>query len=407
MIKRVSLLALVICLSLVLLSPSLVQARSGLTILDSSVEAEFPFNLSFNLSAESDVNITDIRLHYAVDQVSYTQVTSEAYIEFLPSTIVETGWTWDMRKTGGLPPGANVEYWWTVEDAEGNRVETTPVRVQFDDTRYPWGSLIEGNITIYWYEEDESFAQELMSAAQQALARLAENTGAQLEKPARIYIYASAQDLIGAMIYPQEWTGGVAFSRYGTIAIGIAPDNLYWGKRAIAHELAHLVIHQLTLNPYSGLPVWLDEGLAMNAEGTLEPGFATYLNQAIDENSLISVRSLSSPFSTDAKKARLSYAQSYSLVEFLISNYGQGKMLELLNTFKQGSSYDEALEKVYGFDMDGLDTLWQEYVTKQNHPTAAAVVWTHPALIGVLSALVVVLLIWLGLTIKRRKQRQG
>jgi len=407
MIKRVSLLALVVCLSLVLLSPSLVQARSGLTILDSSVEAEFPFNLSFNLSAESDVNITDIRLHYAVDQVSFAQVTSEAYIEFVPSTIVEAGWTWNMRKTGGLPPGANVEYWWTVEDAEGNRVETTPVRVQFDDTRYSWGSLTEGNITIYWYEEDESFAQELMSAAQQALARLAENTGAQLEKPAKIYIYANAQDLMGAMIYPQEWTGGAAFSRYGTIAIGIAPDNLYWGKRAIAHELAHLVIHQLTLNPYSGLPVWLDEGLAMNAEGTLEPGFATYLNQAIDENSLISVRSLSSPFSTDAKQARLSYAQSYSLVEFLISNYGQEKMLELLNTFKQGSSYGKALEKVYGFDMDGLDTLWQEYVTEQNRPTAVAVVWMHPALIGVLSALAVVLLIWLGLTIKRRKQRQG
>jgi hypothetical protein len=37
-------------------------------------------------------------------------------------------------------------------------------------------------------------------------------------------------------------------------------------------------------------------------------------------------------------------------------------MLELLNTFKQGSSYDGALEQVYGFNMDGLDKMWREYI---------------------------------------------
>ena len=141
-----------------------------------------------------------------------------------------------------------------------------------------------------------------MAAAQQALARLAEDTGAYLEKPVKIYIYANAQDLQGAMIYPQEWTGGVTFTRYGIIAIGIAPTNLDWGKRAIAHELTHLVIHQMTFNPYNDLPTWLDEGLAMYTEGQLEPEFATYLKKAIAENSLISVRSLSSPFSAYAEE---------------------------------------------------------------------------------------------------------
>ncbi len=407
MIKRVSLSALVVCLSLVLLSPSLVQAQSGLTILDSSLEVEFPSSLNFNLSAESDVNITDIRLYYTVDRVSYAQVTSEVYIEFVPSTVVEASWAWDMRKTGGLPPGTGVEYWWTVEDANGNEVETTPVRVQFDDTRYPWHSLTEGNVTIYWYEGEQSFARELMAAAQQALTRLDKDTGAHLEKAANIYLYASHQDLIGAMIYPQTWTGGVTFSRYGTIVIGIAPETIDWGKRAIAHELSHLVIHQLTLNPYDGLPVWLSEGLAMYAEGAPEPRLAAYLDRAMDEKTLISVRSLSSPFSSYAEQSYLSYAQSYSLVEFLINNYGQGKMLELLSTFEQGGSYDEAMERVYSFDMDGLDTRWQEYITRQYRPAVVPVTLMPPALIGVLSALAAVLLLWLGLVIEDWAWRRG
>jgi hypothetical protein len=368
MIKKTGILALVVCLLLVLLSPLLVQAQGGLAVLNSSAEADFPSGLNFSLSAESGVNITDIRLCYSVDRISYAEVTSEAYIEFVPATEVNVSWTLEMVKIGGLPPGSSLEYWWLVEDASGEKVETAPVRVQFDDSRYSWDSLTEGKVTMYWYEGDESFIQELMAAAQQALARLAEDTGAELEKPAKIYIYADVRDLHGAMIYPREWTGGVAFTRFGTIAIGISPVNLHWGKRAIAHELAHLVIHQMVLNPYSGLPTWLDEGLAMYAEGVAAPGYTAYLDQAIAEDNLISVRSLSSPFSAYAAEATLSYAQSYSLVEFLISSYGQGKMLELLNTFSQGSSYDAALETAYGFDTDGLDTLWREHVTGQSQP---------------------------------------
>ncbi len=365
MIKKASILALVICLFLVLLSPSLLQAQDGQTVLNCSAKVEFPSNIRFSLLAKSDVNITDVRLHYTVDQESYAQVTSEVYLEFAPANTVDTEWTLDMVKIGGLPPGSSVNYWWIVKDAKGNKTATTPVKVQFDDNRYSWKSLIKGELTIYWYQGEQSFASEIMLAAQQALARLAEDTGAYLKKPVKTYVYANTQDLQGAMIFPQEWTGGVTFTGYGTIAIGIAPNNLSWGKRAIAHELTHLVIHQMTFNPYGDLPTWLDEGLAMYSEGVLGAEFTTYLKMAVAENSLISVRSLSSPFSAYAVETSLSYAQSYSLVEFLISNYGQGKMLELLNTFSEGSSYDGALEKVYGFDMDGLNILWRDYVRRQ------------------------------------------
>ena len=381
MIKKVIILALVVCLSVVILSPGLGQAQGGLTIISDSARVEFPFGLSFSLSARSDVNITDVRLHYEVDRTSYAQVTSEVYIEFVPDTEVDVGWTLEMVRIGGLPPGSGVDYWWTVKDAAGGQIRTAPVRVKLDDERYSWDSLTEGKVTIYWYEGGQSFAQELMTTAHQALARLTEDTGAYLEKPVKIYIYANSQDLQGAMIYPQEWTGGVAFTRFGIIAIGIAPDILGWGKRAIAHELAHLVIHQMTLNPYGDLPTWLDEGLAMYAEGGVTLEYVAYLNKAIAEDSLISVRSLSSPFSAYAEEAVLSYAQSYSLVEFLISNYGQSKMLELLNTFRQGSTYDGALEQVYGFDMDGLDALWRDYINAPARSAGKAGV--QPVLVGV------------------------
>ena len=337
------------------------QASSELSILEYSAEMEFPTRLTFNITAQSDVNINDIRLHYRINRTELARVTSEIYVEFTPSKTVSVEWVWDMRKTGGLPPGSSLDYWWTVTDAGGNSIQTPPVEMLVYDERYDWQKLTEGEITLYWYEGDDSFSGELMAAAQEALARLYVETGAELEKPVSIYIYANSADLQGSMIFPQEWTGGVAFTRYGIITIGIGtnPSDMEWGKRAIAHELTHLVIHQITLNPYNDLPVWLDEGLAMNTEGELLWYFMDELTKARENGAFFSVRSLASPFSTDTNEALLSYAQSYELVRFLIDEYGREKMFELLSTFREGAGYDEALSRVYNFDMDGLDTQWR------------------------------------------------
>jgi len=387
-IKKVSIAILIVSLFSILIVSGCRQSVKPtpveqLTIIESTVDIEFPLQLQFNLSAGSDVDISDIRLHYITERESYAQTVSEVNIEFDAATAVDVQWSWDMRKTGGLPPGSGIEYWWTVTDSSDDTMETIPEQVRFNDNRYDWQSISEEMVTIYWYVGQPSFAEQLMSAAQQALARLARDTGAHLKNPVEIYIYANTRDLQGAMVFPQEWTGGAAFTRYGIIVIGIEPRNISWGKNSMAHELTHLVIHQMTYNPYSSLPTWLEEGLATYNEGVLDPTLAAYLVKAIKDDSLISVRSLSSPFSAYSEQSYLSYAQSYSLVEFLITIYGQGKMLELLTAFSQGSNYDEALEKVYGFDMDVLNDLWQEYINPHSQGTISNKDSTIAATIGI------------------------
>jgi hypothetical protein len=370
MINKTGLVILSLLVVMILSIPCMVKADDGLTVTDSSVQADFPMRLTFNLSAESDVDIDDIRLRYQLDRIDFARVISEAYIDFTPDTSISIDWTLEMLKIGGLPPGSSLEYWWVIKDLSGASIITSPEKVVFDDNRYTWQNLTEGKVTLYWYHGDVTFARELMLAAQEALDRLREYAAAEPEQMLKLYVYANSQDLQESMIYPQEWTGGVAFTRYGIMAIGIAPEMLDWGKRAIAHELTHLVIHQVTLNPYNEMPTWLDEGLAMRSEGELSASLETYLNRAIAEDNLISVQSLSSPFSAYSSEASLSYAQSYSLVDFLIEQYGQDSMHELLQTFAAGNTYDGAIEKVYGFDMDGLDSRWQGWIKNSDHPEA-------------------------------------
>lgn len=353
----------IILAAVLIVTPTISRAQTGISVLNSSAQIYFPSALTFNIETESQNDIVKIRLHYQVDKMNYAPVTDEAWPVFTPSPKVKTQWVWDMRKAS-LPVGAAVTYWWTIEDSAGDKLTTPSQTVRFDDLRYDWQKKTTGQITLLWYKGNQAFADQLIAASNEALNRLAQDTGVHLEQPVSIYIYASAEDLRGAMVFPQEWTGGVAFTEYGIIAIGIPTNELGWGKGALAHELGHMVTHQITFSPYGAvLPFWLDEGLAMYAEGTTDPYLESVFRQAIKQHNLISVRSLASPFSAIPAEAYLSYAESQSIVTFLIQTYGSKKMLQLLNVFKEGSTYDDALTQVYGFDEDGLDTLWQEYIT--------------------------------------------
>jgi hypothetical protein len=407
MIRRIAVITLAL---LWLLSPSLVAAEAGITVTASHVAVDFPSQAVFTVEAESDVNIVDVRLHYQVDKMNYAEVISEGWADFTPASKVEANWTWDMTNAS-LPPGAEVTYWWMIKNADGNEVETSPEIMHFDDNRYTWQSLTGavpqgGELTLFWYTGSDSFARELMDACQEGLARLTQDIGTYSERPIKIYIYASDSDLKGAMISSNEWSGGVAFTDFGIIAISISPSELDWGKGALVHELTHLIVRQATFSPYGQLPIWLDEGLATYNEGELDPVLRSYLEEAISKNELISVRSLCSPFSAYSEKAYLSYAESYSLVEYLLDNYGQGKMLDLLALLKQGNTYDEALTKVYGFDIDGLDAAWRATLTS---PTviASEAQQSHPALIATLAALATALALWGALALEKRTWRRS
>jgi hypothetical protein len=401
MIKRI---CLIISALLWLLSPSLVSAEAGITVTATDVDVSFPSQAVFTIEAESYVDIIDVRLHYQVDKMNYAEVVSEGWAEFTPADEIEANWVWDMRNAS-LPPGAKITYWWTIEDAAGNELETSPQALDFDDSRYVWRSLTgtlagNGQMTLFWYEGSDSFAEELMDTCQEGLSRLTQDIGAYPERPIKIYIYASSGDLLGAMVYSQEWTGGVAFADFSVIAISISPGELDWGKRALVHELTHLVVHQATFGPYGQLPVWLDEGLATYNEGEFDPFLRSSLEEAIAEDELISVRSLCSPFSAYSEKAYLSYAQSYSLVEYLLDSYGQDKMLDLLALLKEGNTYDEALTDVYGFDIEGLDAHWRASLTNLVAVSQKAAV--QPALIAGLACLGAGLALWRAVGLKKR-----
>ena len=347
-----------VCLSLLLFGGIPALAAPPVQVHENHAVVNFPASIEFMLHVTGAVPVEEIRLQYRVGSQEYAEVVAETFIDITPAREQQVSWLWDMRKTGGLPPGSEVEYWWLIRTANG--VETTPVQtLEVADLRFEWRSLEQGGVTVYWYRGESEFADALLAAAGDALSLIESFTGARPDEGIKFYVYGSTDDLRGSMIYPQEWTGGVAFTDFSVIAIGIGPQDIAWGTRAIAHEITHLVIHQITNNPYGDIPTWLDEGLAMMAEGLPATPFAAALQVAVNDDRLDSVQTLASTFSAFAEKSLLAYAESHSIVSFLVEGYGADAMFAMLTEFSHGSTSDDALKAVYGFDMQGLDAAWR------------------------------------------------
>jgi len=228
-----------------------------------------------------------------------------------------------------------------------------------------------GNINLHYYSGGSSFGQALHGAAAQALVRLSRDVGLRPEKPVDIYIYANTDDLKASILYEPAWVGGQAYPENNIVIIGVSPDQLDWGKSTEAHELTHVLVGHLTFSCLGFIPTWLNEGLAMFGEGGPQAVEQARFDQAVAADQLLALRSLTGNFSEEADRATLSYTESYSVVNFMIAAYGRDKMTALLNRLRDGQTSDEALQAVYGFDVDGLEDAWRSSIGAAPRPGTA------------------------------------
>ncbi len=103
----------------------------------------------------------------------------------------------------------------------------------------------------------------------------------------------------------------------------------------------------------------------------MEAVYSASLKQAIRDHKLISLQSLGSNFPADTSLAALSYAESASVVQFIVDHYGPDKMASLLAVFREGSTYDDATKQALGVSINGLDAAWRKSLGIEETPTPA------------------------------------
>lgn len=344
---------LMLVLSLILSA----SARSQPAVQVLSVDAvnRFPDGITFQLNAQSEGEITRVLLRYSV---APDGAAAFGEPEFEKGRRVQV--TFELQ-TGArlyLPPGAEITWFWELYDASGQTVTTTPQRITYEDTRFPWRILEDGNLILKYYSGSEGRARELLNIGRSTIDRMSRLEGVQIDFPIKIYVYASERDGQAAMRQRSRRfnelveTGGTRVASDTVLIFDPDPDVL-------RHELAHVVTRVAGEGPFGDIPAWLNEGLSVYAQQRVGRPYEQALELAVRRDRVLSLRSISSA-PGDPSLVNLFYGQSWSVVKYLIDTYGEEKLAQLLATFKRGARTDDAFRQVYGTDVLGIENGWRQ-----------------------------------------------
>ncbi len=362
----------ILILFVLLFSPlQSVAAASAVDVTDNTATLDFPNTVTFAASLQSSATITSITLEYGTGQLTCGDVVAKAFPQITPGKTVNAEWTWDMRQSGSLPPGATIWWRWRYTDDTGAETLSEQKTVTWLDNIHDWQTLTQGDLNLHYYGLDQTFAQDMLTAGVDGLQFNDQQSGLKTEAPIDLYVYPNYDDMRAAILYEPSWTGGMAFPEHNIVILGVSGTDSTWDKHTVVHELTHVLVGHLTFSCLGDVPTWLNEGLAVYSEGELDSASAAQLDDAIHNDTLLSVRSLSVGFSEVADKASLSYSQSYSLVKYLIDTFGQSKMTSLLVGLRDGATVDDDLTQTYGFNVDGLEDNWRKAVGAAPRPVSA------------------------------------
>lgn len=258
-----------------------------------------------------------------------------------------------------IPAGADFEWRWEFVYTSGEIFETEPQIWRYEDPRFEWESLKEGDLEIAWYD-DRGTAETMLREGLQALEEISPFLGLEELIPIKVYVWANTEDARQVeRIQSERFEESVITGGTRVLADLV---HIYQPSRwVVRHELTHVLTKLAGEGPYGDLPAWLDEGMATIAEGDWLDRRGGALQFAINNDQVLSLRSMESP-SNRPGFVDIFYGQSAAVVLYLLQEYGTDKMNELFDTFKQGSSVEDALGSVYGLTRDELDNQWRASV---------------------------------------------
>lgn len=327
-----------------------------------SASADFPRGITFRVEYASDQPIERAELFYTTEgQETLTLITA-------PITDPEAGaveYFLDLR-IYYYPPGIDFVFHWRLTGENGLSAQTESALAPWIDTRFDWTFIETEDVRVGSYDGNAGFAQAILDSAQRAVDRIQVELGAELDQQVRIWAYRSSDDFAGTQAPNTEtWIAGVAYPVLKVILAVLPTGDLEEVGRVVPHEISHQVIFQAIENPFNGLPTWLDEGIAVSYQENGFSHFPELVRAAAERGTLFSVRALNGGFPYDGGGATLGYAQSYSIVSFIRSRWGEDALAELIAIYRTGVSHDDAARHALGVDLDELDALWKESVGYQ------------------------------------------
>ena len=198
----------------------------------------------------------------------------------------------------------------------------------------------------------------VLEILEEAYREIGQQFGHYPSKPIVVVLHSkeSFQTVTGSPV----WADGLFDPVLGRIQVpaqGALTDRT-WLKRVLRHEFVHALLHDMQGLDHAAVPVWLNEGLAMQLSGDQWSDIEQF---GLEELRLIPLSALEGNWgglSTEA--ASIAYLEANAAAHYLISRYGLYEIQQLLARLKQKQTLAAAMQSQLSLSYDQLQSRWME-----------------------------------------------
>lgn len=232
-----------------------------------------------------------------------------------------------------------------------------------------WKESRSTHFIVYYNNAQESFVNRIIERSEDYYNKIADALGFRRydfwlwDKRAKIYVYDDAQKYQFFTGQP-SWSAGAAISAEKIIYT--FPNEAKFMETILPHELGHIIFREFVGFNNSAIPLWLDEGVASYQEADKRQTAMMLVKQAARGGNLIGIDGLGSfsLFSAQsAESVSLFYAESLSIVDYLIKRFGSDRFVLFCQVLRDKKDLNEALRYTYSFgSIKEFDAAWQKYI---------------------------------------------
>ena len=257
---------------------------------------------------------------------------------------------------------------------------SSSISVAYTDTMKPesWQELKDNHFFVYYQaKEDQDLAKNFLRQAENYYQKIGTQLGYTRygdfwtwEERAKILIFHNQKSFVEATGQP-AWTTGYAdrdIYLFKSRVIVTYKQEKQFLDGLLPHEISHLILHDFILK--ERIPMWFDEGVAQLQEPAKKDVAAGIMHTLILKRAYIPFEILAAldiRKETDTGKVQAFYAQSLSIVEFLLEKYGSDSFSRLCRYLKDGKDFEKALSSAYTNTIGSMKDLEQKWLAYMNH----------------------------------------
>ncbi|MEA2676825.1 MAG: hypothetical protein QOJ81_966 [Chloroflexota bacterium] len=353
---------LVLVLAAAALPGSVLAASPSFGTPTFTAEMNEPITFSSQISGD-DITAVEVLVRLVGDPTTVV----------LPAQSGQAAGTWEVSQSidiatssqceclfeGDSAPNTHFEFQFRVLAADGTLTVGPLAQGLVEDTRFNWRTLESGLVKVHWYAGDDVFARGAADYANQAIDRASELLGTTLQAPVDLFVYDTQQELLDAVSPNRESIAGEAHREIQTMFVWLPHDediNGFSGE-VVRHELTHLVFDAATHNAYHDPPTWLNEGTAVYLSVGYSDYYRSFVDGAVATDSLIPLDGLTGIF-PPGQEFYLAYGEAVAAVDFFVRTYTDQKLWDLLRSYQQGMTDDDAFIAATGSDAVAFNAAW-------------------------------------------------